>query len=378
MTSVRRMLLMTALAVVAALVAACGGSDSSEQSGQAAAPTTTAAATAPATTPAEEPAANAPPATKLDLKLPAKTIGIYCAVCQGETVRRTGMAVKKAVELVGWKAVLVDGEGNPEKQQQVMTALINQKVDAIIGAFLEPGPIAGALEQAKQAKIPVVSVGFPATPSDDVAAVYAGEDDSVSQLLVERMAEELPPNAKVAEVDLPQYYGVTKRKEVWRRTAKEKGFEIAATHAIGDLSKQVVESEKAGLDIINSNPQLTAFWSCCDFAGQPLVRAVNSSGKDITVYSYYALPSVLRYIREGKVIVVEPDNVKAGFQAVEQLAAFFTDGTALDAEAAMSADPPKAKIVDKTNVPADGEEVWPFDVLWAPFAERLTEKYGQA
>jgi ribose transport system substrate-binding protein len=377
MTSVRRMLMMTTLAVVAALVTACGGSDSSGQSGQAAAPTeTTAAATATAT--ADTPAADAPAATKLDLKLPTKTIGIYCAVCQGETVRRTAMAVKKAVELVGWKAVLVDGEGNPEKQQQVMTALVNQKVDAIIGAFLEPGPIAAALEQAKQAKIPVVSVGFPATPSADVAAVYAGEDDSVSQLLVERMAQELPPKAKVAEVDLPQYHGVTKRKEVWHRTAKEKGFEIVATHAIGDLSKQVVESEKAGLDIINSNPQLTAFWSCCDFAGQPLVRAVNSSGKDVKVYSYYALPSVLRYIREGKVVVVEPDNVKAGFQAVEQLAAFFTDGTALDAEAAMSADPPKAKIVDKTNVPADGQEIWPFDVLWAPFAQRLTEKYGKA
>jgi ribose transport system substrate-binding protein len=371
-------LLTAALAVVAAFMSACGGNDSSNAPDKAATPaqtSTPAETTAPATA-TEAPAGDAPPATKLNLDLPAKKIGIYCAVCQGETVRRSGMAVKRAVELLGWKATLVDGEGNPEKQQQVMTALINSKVDAIIGAFLEPGPVAAALAQARQAKIPVVSVGFPSTPSKDVAAVYAGEDDAVSALLVKRMAEELPKAAKVAEVDLPQYHGVTKRKNVWRSTAEASGFDIVATHAIGDLSRQVVESEKAGLDIINANAGLQAFWSCCDFAGQPLVRAVASSGKDIKIYSYYALPSVLRYIKEGKVVVVEPDNVKAGFQAVEQLARFFKDGTPPNAEEAMRADPPKAVIVDDKNVPAEGQEIFPFDELWAPYAKRLTEKYG--
>jgi ribose transport system substrate-binding protein len=363
----RRILLVLGMLACVAVLAACG--EDGEVASEGDAPPSKAATTSPS----EGSGASVEP---LDLAIEPKTIGLYCAVCQGETVRRTAMGAKRAFELIGWKVNLVDGEGNPEKQQQVMTALVNAKVDAIVGAFLEPGPIASALEAAKKAEIPVVSVGFPSTPSDLVAAVYPGEDESVSQLLVERMAEDLPENAKVAEVDLPQYHGVQTRKNVWRASAKENGFDIVATHAIGDLSRQVVESEKAGLDIINSNSELTAFWSCCDFSGQPLVRAVEASGKDIPVFSYYALPSVIRYIREGKIVVVEPDNLKSGFMALEQLVDFFENGTPIDAEKAMSESPPEATIVDETNAPADGEEIYPFEELWQPFAERLNEKYG--
>lgn len=332
--------------------------------------------------PSGETPAETAKAAPLDLNIEKRTIGVMCSVCQGEAANRSAVAARRAAELIGWDVQFVDGEGDPAKMQQRVAALVNSNVDAIVLSFMEPGPIAGALQDAKRADVPVVNVGFPSTPSEDILGDYVGDDAAATNLLVDRMLEDVGGSgddmAKVASIDLPQYVGVTARMDAFREESEGR-FEIVANHAVADLGRIYEETGQAGSDIIRANPDLDALFSCCDFAGQPLTTAVESSGKDLPVYSFYLLPSVQPLVKAGKLIVAEQDNIKTSFQAIYQLVRFFEEGTPLDPEEARAEDPPQAVIVDETNVPADAKtEVFPFEELWAPYAEKFEAEYGKS
>ena len=366
----RRLLAPLAVLAIAVLVGACGSSSSGGGTTSAGGANTTAAAN---TTAGNEAAAPTP--TPLTLKIPKKTIGIFCPGCAGETVKRSADALKQAVKLVGWKYKFVDGQFIPTKMQSLMSALVDSKVDAIVGSFMEPGPIAGPLQAAHKAGIPVINVGFPSSPSPDLTAQYVADEVGATKLLVDRMKKDLPSGTKVAELDLPQYIGVRMRMNEWRKDAKGY-FDIVANHQVADLSKEYEEARSAGVDMINANPGLGAFFSCCDFGGQPLSQAAATAGKQVPTYAYYALPSMYPYIKSGRLVVVEEDNVKASIAAIYQLVQYFADKKALDPKRALAESPSKAVIIDKSNLPPKGQEVFPFAQLWAPYAEKLTAAYG--
>jgi ABC-type sugar transport system substrate-binding protein len=373
----RRLLATLALIGTAAVIAACGSSGSGGGSTSAGGASTSAAAADTASTSggAVKIGESAPAPTPLSLNIPKKTIGIFCPGCAGETVRRSALALQEAVKLVGWNSKFVDGQFIPTKMQSLMSALVDSKVDAIVGAFMEPGPIAASLQAAHKAGIPVINVGFPSSPSPDLTGQYVADEVAATKLLVDRMKKDLPQGTKVAELDLPQYIGVRTRMAEWRKDSKGY-FDVVANHQVADLSKEYEESRAAGVDMLNAHPDLGAFFSCCDFGGQPLSVAAASAGKKIPVYAYYSLPSMYPYIKNGQLVVVEEDNVKASIAAIYQLVQYFASKQPLDPSRALSESPSRAVIIDKSNLPPKGTDVFPFASLWAPYAKKLTAEYG--
>jgi ABC-type sugar transport system substrate-binding protein len=308
-------------------------------------------------------------------KLEKKTIGIFSSQGPAEIQTRVIDATKAGAKALGWDVKVVDGLGDPAKMQQGMQSLVDSNVDAIIGVFLEPPPVEQALNAAQAKKIPVLAVGFVGTPSDYVTASFTGDEGENAKELSARMVKDLGQGAEVGELRLPQFYGVGIRNKVFAEQAKAGGLKLVGSHDV-DLLNIFDDSTKAGKDMLNAHPNIAAFFSCCDFGGSALAPAIQAANSKAVTYSFFAIPSVLPLIRDGKVVVVENDNGKEGLMALDQLAAHFADGAEISAEKALADDPIKRQIVDKSNVPADGEEIFPVKADIERYTTKWREKYG--
>jgi ABC-type sugar transport system substrate-binding protein len=308
-------------------------------------------------------------------KLEKKTIGIFASQGPAEIQTRVVDATKQGAEALGWDVKVVDGLGDPAKMQQGIQSLVDSNVDAIIGVFLEPPPVEQALAAAEAKKIPVLAVGLVGTPSPLVKESFTADEGENAKALVAHMVENFGSGAEVGELALPQFFGADQRNKVFREEAKAQGLKIVGTHDV-DLINIFDDSTKAGKDMLNANPNIAAFFSCCDFGGSALAPAVQAANSKAVTYSFFAIPSVLPLIREGKVVVVENDNGKEGLMALDQLAAFFTDGTPISAKQALADDPIKREIISKENVPAEGDEVFPVQADLDRYKAKWAEKYG--
>lgn len=358
---------VAALAMTGVLAACSTSSGSSGSSSAAAAPVASSAA---ASAPAESTSGSGAEA------LAGKTIGVMSSLGAAEVQARTLATIQAGADAFGWKLTAVDGEGDPSKMQSRMQSLVDSKVDAIVLVFPVPAIIGKQLEAAKAAGIPVVSAGFVADKTPLIAAQYVGDQVKMSTMLTDRIKQDNPNGGKFAIINLPGYIGVDARVNTFKDgVSGDPKFSIVA-------EKDVPQADvfggttKAGVDILNANPDLTGFFSCCDFGGQALAPALQQTKRDVHVYSFYAVPSVLDLVRAGKVTVVESDEAKTGAMAIGALAAYWADGAPLDANADLTVFPLQYQIVDKSNAPAAGQDVYPIDQEMAPFLAAWKEKYG--
>ncbi|UUZ59503.1 sugar ABC transporter substrate-binding protein [Nocardioides sp. B-3] len=223
--------------------------------------------------------------------LEGRTIGVMQTVGAAEVQQRTLGAVEKAADEFGWDTRVVDGEGDPQKMQQRLQSLVDSNVDAIVLIFPVPAILAKQLAAAQNAGIPVVSAGFVADETPLIEAQYVGDRVQMSTMLTERIESDFSDGAEFGIINLPGYAGVDARVETFE-SALSAGYEVVAKQDVpqADLFGGTT---KAAIDILNANPDLTAFFSCCDFGGQAIAPALQQTDRDVPVYSFYAIPSVL-------------------------------------------------------------------------------------
>lgn len=296
--------------------------------------------------------------------LSGKKIGVMETVGAAEVQQRTLAAVNAAAKEFGWTTQVVDGEGDPQKMQQRLQALVDSKVDAIVLIFPVPAILSQQLAAAKAANIPVVSAGFVADETPLIQAQYVGDQKKMATLLTDRITKDFPDGGDFAIINLPGYVGVDARVNTFESMISS-NYKIVAKQDVPQ-SDLFGGTTKAAIDILNANPKLTAFFSCCDFGGQAIAPALKQTKRDVPVYSFYAIPSVLDLVRAGKVVVVESDEAKTGAMAIGGLAAHWAKGAALDAKTMLETYPLRYEVVDKTNAPAAGKDVYPLDEAIAP------------
>lgn len=303
-----------------------------------------------------------------------KKIGVWEAIGAAEVQQRTLAAVQKGADAIGWTTQVVDGEGDPSKMQQRLQSLVDAKVDAIVLIFPQPAVITKQLEAAKAAGIPVVSAGFVAEDSPLVATQYVADQVKMAQLLTDRIKSDFPSGGDFAIINLPGYVGVSQRVDTFKSEITP-DYKIVAEKDV-PLTDIFGGTTKAGIDILNANPNLSAFFSCCDFGGQALAPAMEQTKRDVPTYTFYAVPSVLDLVRAGKVTVAENDEAKTGAMAIDGLAQFFASGAPLDAKVQLEKFPIQYTVVDKSNAPASGKDVYPVDEAVAPILADLKSLSG--
>ncbi len=92
--------------------------------------------------------------------------------------------VKKGAEKGGKDEgvdVKYQGDGDPQKQSQLIDAAVNEKVDGIVVSMANPDALKGSIEKAVAAGIPVITINSGQSRSKEFGALaHVGQDESVA------------------------------------------------------------------------------------------------------------------------------------------------------------------------------------------------------
>ncbi|WBU37470.1 sugar ABC transporter substrate-binding protein [Homoserinibacter sp. YIM 151385] len=228
-----------------------------------------------------------------------KTLGIVALVATDALNAAVIEGATEEAEAAGWKVVVTDTQGSPDKANAAMTAFsTTQKVDAILVSAFASSSIGAGLASAKAAEIPVVSWGgelvdgIVATSS----ALKVGEDS------VNAMLEDFGDEGEV--LALTYHTGVLC---LYRGMAFEEA--MGATSGIDVTSNEVaipgqVEDGTAftsawlARHAEGSGP--LAIWGAWDEPGMGAIAALKQAGRtDVKVYSINGAPNALQAVQDG-------------------------------------------------------------------------------
>jgi ribose transport system substrate-binding protein len=229
----------------------------------------------------------------------------------------------KAAKTLGWSVTSYDGQGDPVKQNQVVTQAINSGADAVLLAGIDPSQISSALKLAAQKKVPVGSMTQGIKPGNGIAFDVGG--DYVRSGVIEGSwivadskgkAVVLPTNDKefastVAIVDS----AIKTIKECSGCSVKKTEYFVGSNIGNG-LGQRIASALQRQPDV---NYVIGAF----DPAVADMVPAIKNAGigNRVKIVSDVGLSQNLQFIKDGNVQAADVvyDNQYTGYAAVDQM-----------------------------------------------------------
>lgn len=192
-----------------------------------------------------------------------------------------------------------DGKASAETQVQIMQDLVNQKYDAIILQAADSAALAGSVQQAEKAGIPVITLNLDA--STPHAGLIAMVDYEAGALVAKSIAESINKQGNVAIIQATP--GAT------RGEILESGFrdEMKKYENIKIVDAQSGEwlTEKANVvmnDFLTKYSKLDAVFCHNDAMAEGAAQAAEAAGrlKDIKIWGADGEKKALEYIEQGK------------------------------------------------------------------------------
>ncbi|KUK83766.1 MAG: Monosaccharide-transporting ATPase [Petrotoga mobilis] len=205
----------------------------------------------------------------------------------------------KANEL-GIELLVVDARDNPAKQLNDVEDLILQRVDMILVNPTDSDAIVSAIEEANDAKIPVITVDRSAN-GGKVLLHIASDNVAGGRMAGNFIAEQLGGKGKVIElVGVP---GTSSARE------RGQGFneEISKYPGIEVVARQTANYNRAeGLtvmeNLLQAYPDVNAVFAHNDEMALGALEAIKSAGKlqDIIIVGFDATPDALASVEKGE------------------------------------------------------------------------------
>lgn len=212
-------------------------------------------------------------------------------------------AIREAVEANGDTLVSVDPANDVTLQITQVEDLIAQDID---GIFLNPAEAEGiipALDQLKDANIPIVN--FDAEVADmSYNAAYIGSDNyNAGFVCGEDMVNKLPNGGQIIILDSPTMNSVVDRVNGFIDAIEGKGFEIVAQQdAKGNLEVAMGIAE----DLFQAHPDVVAIFGGNDPTALGILAAANAAGiTDALIYGVDGSP-------DFKSELADPDSLLEG------------------------------------------------------------------
>ena len=270
--------LLVLVPAFALLAAACGSDDDSS------ADTSASDDTAAVTTPSDDTTAATDDAGGETLTIGVSNLGLSfpftAAISDG---------IEQRADELGIDVVVLDAQGDTDKQTNDVQDLITQDVDGILLLPLDGGIAEGQVDSAVDAGIPIVAVAAQVGDPEerDLKDVYPGLVALVTQEELEAGAaagdiavELLPDGGEVAIIEgAAGFAEVVLRATLFEETLAEApaDFEIVARQP-GDWVPETAEA--ACQNILASNPDVVLFYAQSDDMSVGCASAIASAGSD--------------------------------------------------------------------------------------------------
>jgi ABC-type sugar transport system substrate-binding protein len=381
--------LVLALTIVALVAAGCGSSDdnsgdgggSGKGTGIRAGSGTAAQTDAAAGTKAGEAAGKA----TLDT---SKTVGIINFLKGIESGDRLMETDKAALEGLGFKVVVCDGQGTPQKFVSCGNSLLDRGVDAIIEVAIDPTQIKPVIAKAKAKNVPVIEAGGAVSPG--LTGAYYPDEAKVGKGLTDYLLQKLATvSKKPAEIsvhDFPAPWAKLRTDQL--RAALKTNTDVKIADDVQtDAANLVAGTQKTVTDQLTQNPDLKAFWFAFDTAGQaggPVI-ANKFKGKVFPdrplIATMHADIGTTDLMRKGDIdVALDVNYDAASWVAVDNLLQYWATKQPMEQNPQPSypgvGDLYSYKIITKDNLPPAGQYVTPKVDVPSYFQAKWKAQFG--
>lgn len=272
--------------------------------------------------------------------------------------------VSDQAEKLGVKVIWLsaDGYDNIEKQNNQIQDLISQDVDAILLAATSYSGTAPAVDQAKQAGIPVFA-HVTSSESEGVLISVVNDDVQIGRSQAKYMGESLNGAGNVALLNGPAAAEWASRRV--------NGFKEVIASEFPDIT---IVSEKFGIpdradarnlaeDLITTFPELDGIFTVADGMGLGASDAVAAAGKngEIAITTAAFSRETVPYIKDGRFSVNVDENPVLMGRTIVNISVRALNGEEL----------PKSILIPSPEITAETvDEIDPL-VQWAPTQWKL-------
>ncbi len=225
-------------------------------------------------------------------------------------------SMREILESEGHTLLTLDAKSDAEQQNQQMTELIKQDIDAVFVSPVDWKKITPAVEALKKAGIKIINVDTQ-MKEFDLADAYVGSDNSNAGFLCGTdILERLPQGGKIIIVECPNRNSVNERIKGFEKAISGKGFQVVKRiDAKGDLDVAIPEVEAA----LKENPDVVAIMCGNDPMALGAIVAANTVGaKELLVYGIDGSPEAKKeLVKENSILVatVGQSTIKMGKEA---------------------------------------------------------------
>lgn len=210
-------------------------------------------------------------------------------------------SLRTNLEAEGHTLITKDADSNAELQEEQITELIEQGIDAIFLSPVDWIEITPAIEKLNEAGIKIINIDTKVQAIDKVDAYVGSDNTNAGYLCGQDLLEKLPQGGKVVIVECPNRNSINERIQGFEKAIAKKGFEVVARiDAKGDLSVALPEVE----EVLKSNSDVVAIMCGNDPCALGALIAANTVGaNDLLIYGIDGSPEVKKEIeRENSLI----------------------------------------------------------------------------
>lgn len=303
--------------------------------------------------------------------VPKETIGYLRYIAADSSDQRIYNAFVAAADVLGWKVISCDGQGNPTVMVQCMNTLLADHPAAIVNDGIPQSLIATGLQQAKSEGIPTVYTGGSLTPANLYSAGYVPPDAAMGQMLGNYIVQQLSKLSGTQDVIAQTFAAPWGQARVNSLTTAIKGTNVKiVAQPAADATNLVQGTQSQISSLLTQYPNAKAVWITFDGAVSGAAQAVaakypgESFPQAPMVATFYDELQTLQLIRQGTVTVTVAEPLEwCSWVAADQLAEYFARKTPLsqsvrpDYGAGMTFWQPT--LVTKANLPPAGQLVTP-------------------
>jgi ribose transport system substrate-binding protein len=229
------------------------------------------------------------------------TVGVAAITEQSPNVLQQLAMVNRIAKLLGWNVVTLNANGDPSKMAQIMSALVEKNVSAIIDIAIPPSAAPAGMAAAKAKGIPIFAQAAPLVdPHHYIAATYAPSDATMSKMLAAQMVKDFPHGGQALNLVASGITAIVIRSQSLTAATQGHGIRVAATHET-DLQNAVSDTQTAVADALHANPKINIVWGLQDFEFSAAIDTIKAQNLgNVGVFSYYLDPVDFGLLRADK------------------------------------------------------------------------------
>ena len=323
-------------------------------------------------------------------KLPEGKIGIINFLNGIESSDRPADSTTFAAAQLGWTSTVCDGKGTPSQFVACGNSLLAEGVNAIVAVAIEPGQITPVIQKADSKGIPVIQVGGGGVPLGEFNGNYGPNEAKAGELLTEALFEELDGlEEEPVEINVhnfPAKWGAERTEQLEKAVEGQSKIKINQ-EVVTDAANLVPYTRNTVTTQITQDPNVKAYWFTFDTTGQVGGQTIQSKypGKEFPekplVVTFHGDLATLQLIREGAISMESDVNYDAAvWEGIDGIAQELAREEPMSKENQPKypgiGDPFTYQIVDKENLPEEGQLVLPKWDVPSYFIAKWKAEYG--